>query len=105
VGKADGKIGQSQFSGAGSGAAVQVQERPAASVGADFDLAPAYAASTGAEGLHGRLFGGETDGELGRPAAGARLLGRRVDAVEETLAVAFEDSGDAGDFDEVDTGL
>ena len=68
-------------------------------------VAPEHAApEAGAERLGAGLLGGEALG-VGLAAVGAPLglgaFGRRVDAVEEALAMALDDACDAADVDDV----
>src|SRR5438552_7707532 len=75
---------------------VKVDERLAATVREDLDLAPCQSACAGAERLHHRFLRRETGCEFGHaPPTKGNFL-RCIDATEETIGVPQQHSPDAG---------
>ena len=102
---ADQHLGDAQLLDDVAGPAAQGDDGPPARLVADFDIAPTDAAPpAGAQGLENRLLGGPAAGEVlrGQLAALAVLnLVRRVDPVDEQLAVPLDHLRDAQAFDDV----
>ena len=106
VGERQGEMADAEAGGELGGAAGEMQRGALARGAEDLEFGPGDAAAdASAEGLGGGFLGSEAGGEaLGGglsflPAVGD--LGRRVDAVEEGVAVAGERVLDAGDLDHV----
>ena len=102
--EADFEGGESEFSGAGGGGAVEVHGGLATAVVQDFELAPEDAAHASAEGLGDGFLAGEAGGELFGAAAAIALFALGVDAAQEPVAEAIQGGLDASDFNGVDAG-
>src|SRR5262245_34524082 len=85
--------------GTSGGTAVQLQPRWSTAAN-DLDVLPQPTARmAGAKGLHGRLFGGKSAGEVRCRVTAASTIGDltgRKHALQKTIAIPFEHVGEAG---------
>lgn len=81
--------------------------RFSAGIATDFDVAEGETPPAGSERLHGGLLRSETTGHVFGARSGMtasrRDLSRPEDPFEEAVSPALEESGDAVDFDEIET--
>lgn len=105
MGNRDQRLLDTHFCGASGRAAVELQAWRSAAAH-DFNVFPHDAAGLpGSEGLHRRLFRGKPSGEMWDRVSTLCTISNlavREDAAQKSIAIAFEDVGDARQVRRVD---
>jgi len=104
MGEADGDFGNPQPLSATAGSAVEPRAGRAAAGADHLDITPPNAAKAGSERLHHRLFSRKSRRQIGRAATAVGDLPGSEDAPQEPLSVPVQDTGNAINLYEVNTG-